>query len=419
MTPRRIHYAWWIVTAAVVIEFFGIGFGIFGLSALYPYLIAEFGWSRTEVMASMTVIVTSVAIFGPITGTVTDRWSIRRLMMVGSVVEAAGLFGLSQVETRTQYLAACAVLGVGLSGVTVLPNQILVTRWFRSGLGTVNGVITAATMLGGALAPLFATRIAETAGWRAAFVAFAASVAVFPPLMAAFVVRDRPSDLDLSPFGETDAPPMLPPPRGAVAAVLRDPRLWLLGVGLFGASWPCYAATKHIILYLREIGVEPLPAAATLSWMLGFATFGRLLFGFLWDFFPARTILLLDVSLLAGASVLLLWASDPTVRWIYVVVFGLGYGGLMPLIPLTVVSYFGRQLMGTVTGCFKAFYDLAAALAPIVTAQLTDRSGSYETAFVVNAILPLAGLAVIALLVPAPRLKPDPAPEPVPITPRA
>ena len=52
----RVHYGWWIVVAALAIEFFGIGFGVFALTASYPYLIAAFGWSRTAVVASMTVL---------------------------------------------------------------------------------------------------------------------------------------------------------------------------------------------------------------------------------------------------------------------------------------------------------------------------------------------------------------------------
>lgn len=68
---------------------------------------------------------------------------------------------------------------------------------------------------------------------------------------------------------------------------------------------------------------------------------GRLLFGVLWDYLPPRVVLLGDYVLIASGAVLLLAAAAPLPRALYVVLFGLGYGGLMPLVPLTVVAYFG------------------------------------------------------------------------------
>ena len=58
--------------------------------------------------------------------------------------------------------------------------------------------------------------------------------------------------------------------------------------------------------------------------------------------------------------------------------------------------------MGAILGCFKLFYDAAAALAPLATAWAYDRQGSYAMAFAVNAVLPCVALVVVALAVPAP-----------------
>jgi MFS family permease len=386
----------------VAIEFFGLGFGIFALTASYPYLIQEFGWSRTAVVASMTFVVTTVAVLGPVTGMLLDRYPIRRLFVVGSLVQAAGLVAFATVRTLPAYYAASVLLGVGMSGVTVLPNQVLVARWFRTRLGLVNGLITAGTVLGGSASPLLVTVLAERIGWRAGFCVLAALVGTVPPLVVWLLVRERPADLGLAPYGDAVVEPAATGTRAALGAALRQPVLWLLAAALFCASWPCYAATKHVILFLREMGVAPLPAAATLSWMLLAATVGRLVFGILWDHLPPRVVLVIDYVLLVAGAFLLLAARDPRARAVYVVLFGLGYGGLMPLVPLTVVAYFGRRGMGAVLGCFKLFYDGAAALAPLATAWLYDRQGSYQTAFTVNALLPCVALVLVLLAVRAP-----------------
>ena len=106
----RIHYAWWIVTGSVVIEFFGLGFGIFALTASYPYWERAFHWSRTAVVGSMTVVVTTVAVLSPFVGWLLDRRSVRQLFVVGSLVQAAGLLALSRVQSLSAYYAASCLL---------------------------------------------------------------------------------------------------------------------------------------------------------------------------------------------------------------------------------------------------------------------------------------------------------------------
>jgi MFS family permease len=280
-----------------------------------------------------------------------------------------------------------------------------VARWFRARLGLANGIVAAGTVLGGAVSPLLVTVLAESGGWRGAFRVLALLVGTLPPLVVWLVVRERPADMGVAPYGDDGLADGRGPRRAGAGlrAAVREPVLWLLALALFCGSWPCYAATKHVILYLRGLGVAPVPAAATLSWMLLAASGGRLLFGALWDVLPPRTVLLLDYTFLAAGALLLLGAEAPRVRVVYVVVFGLGYGGLMPLVPLTVVAYFGRRAMGAVLGCFKLFYDGAAALAPLATAYLYDRTGGYGFAFRVNAVLPCVALAVMALAVRPPR----------------
>ena len=46
------------------------------------------------------------------------------------------------------------------------------------------------------------------------------------------------------------------------------------------------------------------------------------------------------------------------------VVFGLAYGGVMPLYAVLVREYFGAKIMGTVFGAVSAFASLGMALGP-------------------------------------------------------
>jgi MFS family permease len=68
----------------------------------------------------------------------------------------------------------------------------------------------------------------------------------------------------------------------------------------------------------------------------------------------------------------------------YAVLFGLAYGGIMPMMPIIVVECFGTAALGTLLGVIKIAYDAGAALAPLAAAWAHDRLGNYDLVFAVN-----------------------------------
>ena len=158
-------------------------------------------------------------------------------------------------------LVASFFVGVGLSGVTVLPNQVLVSRWFSSRVGLVNGILLGATATGAAISPALITRLIEASDWRSAF-AWMAIFALAPPLLVTlFVVRDRPEDMGLEPYGAGQATADATDVGLAPAQVLRTGVFWAFALIILLGGMPCYSINKHILVFLRELGFDPVSAA--------------------------------------------------------------------------------------------------------------------------------------------------------------
>jgi MFS family permease len=379
---QRVFYGWYILAASVVIELFGLGFGIFTITTVYPYIVDAFpDWSRSLVFLPTTVIILIVGLMSPVIGYLIDRTSIRLLFVTGIVVQGAALYWFSRVQTPTDYIAASAVLGIGMSGVTILPNQVLVSRWFRARLGLVNGIVLGATALGAALAPALITRIIEASSWRTAFVIVAA-LASGPPLLAVLIVRDRPEDMGLQPYGAEDATGAVAPTAGlTLRDALRIPTFWVFAAVIFLGGMPCYSHNKHILVFLKELGFDPIRAADHKSFYFFVSACGRPIFGWLADRTDKRNLLAVQILLIAVAFPLFfLVPSHREVLIPALFLLGAGYGGLLPSVPILAVHYFGRAHLGTILGAYKIAYDLAAAGAPAFTAALYDHYGSYTVA---------------------------------------
>ena len=82
----------------------------------------------------------------------------------------------------------------------------------------------------------------------------------------------------------------------------------------------------------------------------------------------------------------------------YVVLFGLAYGGIMPMMPIMVVECFGLAAVGSIQGVIKIGYDLGAASVPLAAAWVHDRTGSYAWVFLVNGLCAWAAVGCAVAL---------------------
>ncbi len=395
-TAGRVFYGWWVLAASVVIELFGLGFGVFAITTVYPYIIKTFPeWPRTTVFWPTTIIITTVAALSPVTGVLLDRISIRRLFVAGIVVQSVGLWAFGRVETPAEYALASLVVGIGMSGVTILPNQVLVSRWFHDRVGLVNGILLAATAMGAAISPPLITRLIEASDWRSAFQTIAL-LAFAPPLAVVLtVVRDRPSDLGLEPYGTGRAVATPPTVGMTLAEAARTRSFWALMAAVFLGGMPCYSFNKHILVFLQEAGFAPVAAADMKGFFFFVSGCSRLSFGWLCDRFdPRRTTLVHFACIALGYPILLAVPEHPQLLMPCLLVVGIGYGGLLPSIPILSVHLFGRRHLGKILGTYKVPYDIAAASAPLFTAWMYDRYGGYAVPERWNSAFAWTGLAI-------------------------
>jgi MFS family permease len=402
MTPRphRIFYGWYVLAACVVIELFGLGFGVFAITTVYPYIVDTFpDWSRTTVFAPTSIIIATVGAMGPLTGFLIDRYPIRIVFVAGIIIQSAALFLFSRVHTPAEYLTASFFIGLGMSGVTILPNQVLVSRWFHHRVGLVNGIILAATALGAAIAPPVITRFIETSDWRTAFIWISLAAFAPPMVVVLTVIRDRPESMGLTAQGALShaAATAARAADYTLRQALHTSTFWIFGAAVFLGGMPCYSYNKHILVHLKELGYPPIQAADYKSLFFLVSACSRISFGWLCDRFDKRMMVLSHFALIALGYPLLLFV--PTHRELLVpclVIVGIGYGGLLPSMAIMSVHYFGRSNLGKILGSYKIAYDVAAASAPLFTAYLFDLYHTYAVPDVWNSLFAWIGVALVA-----------------------
>jgi predicted MFS family arabinose efflux permease len=294
------------------------------------------------------------------------------------------------------------------------------TRWFAERRGLVMGLLSASTATGQlAFLPLLAG-LTQSHGWRAALLLVCGAI-----LLAAIVVlllmRDRPADLGLAPYGQAHVQPAAAQPHSLGALllspllILRDaarvPTFWIL----FFSFYVCGASTNglvqtHFIALCGDYGLAAVGAASMLAMMGLFDFAGTLASGWLSDRYDNRWLLFAYYGL-RGLSLLYLPFSDFSLYSlsIFAVFYGLDWVATVPPTVKLTAQRFGPERANIVFGWIFAGHQLGAASAALAGGLSRTAWASYMPAFVGAGVLCLIGAALVLLINRGPRPALSPA----------
>jgi MFS family permease len=360
----------------------------------------EFGASRSTTAAAITIGTIASGVFAPPAGALSDRFGARYLTPIAAACTVLGLLAIAGMNAMWQFYVAYGVLRViaqnFLSTVTPMTS---VVNWFRIKRGRALGFLGMALPLGGAGCIFIGQLIIESAGWRAAFVAFAvglALVAIAPPI---YLLRRRPEDVGLRPDGI--APPAASSPirvssSFSLRLAMRTSAFWAISFSLFVSILASGAISFHLPAYLTDQGLPPAVAAAALS---AFAVSGSLsagLWGYLSERVSERTLAIITM---VGAAAGVILLSQPAIgTFVVPVAIGLGFAsrGEAALLNIMVARYFGRAAYGRISGAMQPLTMLALGLGPLLASMSYDQRGDYETVFAAASVLFITGALIIS-----------------------
>ncbi|MEX5721169.1 MFS transporter [Geodermatophilus maliterrae] len=415
---RRVHPAWW-VAAVTFLALVGAAAFRAVPGVLIDPLRAEFGWSVSTISAAVAVNMALYGLTAPFAAALMERFGIRRVVVCALLLTALGS-GLTVFMTASWQLVLLWGFAVGLgTGSMALSLVATVTgRWFVARRGLVSGILTAGGATGQLVFLPVVAAVAETSGgWRAASLGTTAAALAVVPLVA-WLLRDRPRDLGVVPYGGTAADDAEPVRSGAARTAVRglldaarSRPFWLLAAGFF----ICGASTNglvqpHFIPAAHDHGM-PVTTAATLLAVVGvFDIAGTVLSGWLTDRTDPR-VLLLAYYALRGLSLFLLpplFGPDLHVSMIaFIVFYGLDWVATVPPTLALCREHFGARAP-VVFGWVFASHQVGSAVAAFGGGVVRDVTGSYDLAwFGAGALCLLAAALSISI-----RRRPAPAAPP-------
>jgi MFS family permease len=385
---------WSLVAAGAVLGCVAIG-AVFSLAVLLGPMGAATGWSRAGLSAAMTLAFLSMGVAGFGWGLLSDRIGPRAVALAGALLLGLACVLASRAGSLLQFQLAYGVL-LGAAAAAFFAPIIAATaaafeRRRNLAISLVSAGVGVAPMT---LSPLVAWLISQY-DWRTTLLIVGA-LAWALTLPAVWFVRAAPAAAASTPAPATvaDTPP------ATMAQALRSRAFIVLGLAFFACCAAHSGPIFHTVSYAIGCGL-PVTAAVTIYSMEGAAGLGgRLLFGTLADRFGAKPVLVAGLFVQALAAVSYLAVNQLDGFYAVAIVFGMAYGGTMPLYASLARDAFDPRILGGVLGAASLLSSLGMALGPVIGGWLYDRYGSYTWLYIGSM---MAGLAAAAIALAFPR----------------
>ena len=359
-----------VIVAGCLIAMVGFGIrSIFGLF-LEPMTIAR-GWDRETFALAMAIQNLLWGLGVPLAGAIADRYGPTRVLAIGAVIYAVGVWGMAEATSGLAlHLFAGVLTGVGVAFTAfslALAAMARVVGPERRSLAL--GLGTAAGSFGQVVFSPLGIIFINLYGWYPALLILAASALVIIPLALAL-----PSSTAAKGEPATDQSLMQ-----ALSEAAAHRGYVLLTIGFFVCGFHVAFITVHFPAYVQDLGLAAEVGAASIAIIGLFNIVGSFASGAAGQRWSKKGSLA-TIYFARAITILVLLMAPKTAVTIYLFagVMGLLWLSTVPLTTGIVAQVFGLRYMATLFGIVFFSHQLGSFLGIWLGGSLYDTTGSYD-----------------------------------------
>ena len=387
--PRTLTLTQVLVCGAAIVTLsMGIrhGFGLW----LQPVTQAR-EWSRETFSFALAIQNITWGFAGIFAGMVADKFGAFRVIVVGAVLYALGLFGMAYAPTPMLFSASAgALIGMAQAGTTFAVVYGVIGRNIApQQRGMAMGMTAAAGSFGQFLmVPAEGFLIAQF-GWQQALVALGCATLLMLPI--AWGLREP--GFARGAVAQRDQTIVQ-----ALREALKYPSFQLLMAGYFVCGFQLAFIGVHMPSYLKDKGLPPQVASYALALIGLFNVFGTYAAGVLAQKLKKKNVL--SAIYLARALAIAAFLLLPLTPWsvyLFASVMGLLWLSTVPVTSAAVAQIFGVAHLSMLGGFVFLAHQVGSFLGVWLGGLLFDRTGSYDVVWLIA-----IALGVFAALVNLP-----------------
>ena len=396
MNNGKFHYAYLIIASCIVIMCLPCALVLSCAGIFFTPVSEYFGVSRAQFTLYFSVLNIFMMISLPVAGNHLSRMDARKVLSGGSILAGLGLIGMSQGHSMPWFYVMGAIMGFGVAPLIYLSVPTLINNWCVKRVGFFVGLCMAFTGIGGVVFNPVGTALIQSGpeGWRTAYLVFGIIVLAGTLPFTLFVIRTRPADKGLEPYGANEAQDNEPVQEAATTGVpasvaMKMPAFFAIAVfcGVITLNQTVY---QFLASYATSFEAT-LPQIAAASGIVASAAMagqaiGKVVLGIVND----RSVRLgIFFGIACGAiGVVLMWFVPNPLPFLLAgaFLFGVVYAMTTVQTPLLVRSVFGSTDYTNIYARISMVGSLMSAVAAVFWSFVIDSPGGFPLMFVLSLV---------------------------------
>ncbi|RGS51572.1 MFS transporter [Olsenella sp. AM30-3LB] len=415
-TRGGFHYAYLIVLSCIVMTCLPCALVLSCAGIFFTPVSEFFGVPKASFTLYFSVLNLAMMATLPVAGKLLAARDARVVLSVATALCGLGMFGMASCQEVWQFYLVGIVLGVGVAPLIYLAVPTLINAWCVKRVGFFVGLCMAFTGIGGVIFNPIGTAIIQSSpeGWRQAYLVFGIIILVGTLPFTLFVVRGKPADKGLLPYGagekdaaDADGAATVGTQGVSAADAMRTPAFWAIVAfcGLITLNQTVYQfLSSYALSFSNSLPQIAAASGVVASAAMGGQAIGKVFLGSVSD----HSVRLGAVCGIAGGAVgvLLMWGMPSVLALLLVGAFCFGVVYAMTTVetPLLVRSVFGSADYANIYSRVSMVGSLMSAVAAVFWSLVIDSAGGYGLMFALSLVCMAACLALaLFALAHAPR----------------
>ena len=142
-----------------------------------------------------------MALFQSVAAILFKKYDVRITVSLAALFCGGGAIVIGLMNSVAGWYVGAVLNGIGLSFICYMLIPIVINNWFHASMGLAAGIAMSCSGLGGAIFAPIVGALIESYSWTTAIMITGAIGAVISILAAALLLRTRPEDKGLLPYG--------------------------------------------------------------------------------------------------------------------------------------------------------------------------------------------------------------------------
>ncbi|MGN0047036.1 MAG: MFS transporter [Eggerthellaceae bacterium] len=405
------HYAFAIVASCIAITCVPCALTLSCAGIFFTPVSEYFGVPKAQFTLYFSVLNLAMMVMLPIAGKLMNKIDLRILLSAAVIVNGVTYLVMSQLTEVWMFYVAGVFLGIGTAPLIYLAIPTLINNWCTKKVGFFVGLCMAFTGIGGVIFNPVGTALIGSGpdGWRLGYLVFGIIMLVATLPFTLLVVRSKPEDKGLLPYGaevgdteEASAEPAATTGVSAASAITGVSAKNAMGTLAFAL-----VAAFAFLITMNQMVYQFLPsycqsfegtdialmAGAVASACMAGQAIGKVVLGVVNDR-STKGGLFLGVGLGIVGVVAMMLVPQVIVLMVGAFLFGFVYACTTVQVPLLTRTVFGSKEYTQIYSRISTVGVLGGVVAPTFWGIIVDLPNGFTLMFVLSFVVMVASLAL-------------------------